>query len=70
MFGMGSPVPRYLLGGLEEKQQGCPTMDTQDEGQIGAIVCPALGLGDMPPEMTASLWPLCFHDFTHLPAFP
>lgn len=45
-------------------------MDTQDEGQIGAIVCPALGLGDMPPEMTASLWPLCFHDFTHLPAFP
>ena len=42
-------------------------MGTQDEGQIGAIVCPALGLGDMPPEMTASLWPLRFHSPACLP---
>lgn len=45
-------------------------MGAQDEGQIGATVCPALYLGYISAEMAASLWPLCLHDFTPLLAFP
>lgn len=69
-LGNGYPVPRYLLGSLEEENQGCPTMGAQDEGQIGATVCPALDLSYISAEMAASLWPLCLHDFTPLLAFP